>query len=136
MQSKYQIGVLAIVCLATWMSPTAAATASEPATTVVYLVRHAEKSESTDRDGSLGPPLNEAGRARAAVLVEVLAAEKITHIFSTDYRRTRETAQPLADSLGLKVESYDPRVRRTSNRMTCTPQTRHFFPAPAPVSCP
>ncbi len=110
MQSKYQIGALAIVCLATWMSPPAAATASEPATTVVYLVRHAEKAESTDRDGSLGPPLNEAGRARAAVLVEVLAAEKITHIFSTDYRRTRETAQPLADSFGLKVESYDPRA--------------------------
>ena len=104
------LGALALACLASWMTPPATATASEPATTVVYLVRHAEKAESTDRDGPLGPPLNEAGRARAAVLVEVLAAEEITHIFSTDYRRTQETAHPLAENLGLKVESYDPRA--------------------------
>ena len=73
-----------------------------PKNDTVFLVRHAEKTmEKTD------PGLTEAGQARAIALAERLEGEGITHIHSSDYIRTRDTAAPLAERLGLKVEIYD-----------------------------
>jgi phosphohistidine phosphatase SixA len=77
--------------------------AHEPST-AVYLVRHAERAD----DGTPDPPLSEAGRRRAEQLVHVLADAKLTAVYSTDFQRTRQTAQPLAAALGLEVTSYDP----------------------------
>jgi broad specificity phosphatase PhoE len=75
---------------------------SEPAfasrSTVVLLVRHAEKaSEGED------PSLTSAGKQRAEALVEVAGSAGVSAIYTTQYRRTRETAQPLADRLGIPV---------------------------------
>lgn len=70
---------------------------------VVYLVRHAEKAD-TGKD----PELTEAGKDRAEELARFLYDAGVTHIWSTDYKRTRATAEPLATRLRLKVESYDP----------------------------
>ncbi len=67
----------------------------------VYLVRHAEKAWGPN------PPLSEAGRARAATLAEVMADKGLTHLHSTDYKRTRETAAPVAAQTGLPVLIYD-----------------------------
>jgi broad specificity phosphatase PhoE len=69
---------------------------------VVYLVRHAEKMQ-TGPDPALSP----AGNARAAELADVLKDAGIRRIFSTDFARTRDTARPLADRLGLAIELYD-----------------------------
>jgi broad specificity phosphatase PhoE len=71
--------------------------------TVIFLVRHAEKT----RDAN-DPALTEAGEARALLLAELLADESIQHVHSTDYARTRLTAMPLAVRLGIEVELYDP----------------------------
>lgn len=78
----------------------------QQATTTVYVLRHAERAdtEAPARD----PHLSAAGHARAAQLADLLIAENITNVFSSDYHRTRETAQPLAGRLGLAVQSYDP----------------------------
>lgn len=73
------------------------------AATTLYLVRHAEKV-----DDSRDPELSAAGHTRAALLAEMLADAGIQRIYSTDYIRTRDTAGPLADDLGVEVESYDP----------------------------
>jgi broad specificity phosphatase PhoE len=70
----------------------------------ILLVRHAE----TAGEGS-DPGLSEAGRRRAERLADVLAGEGVERILSTDLRRTRETAAPLAARLGLDLETYDPR---------------------------
>jgi probable phosphoglycerate mutase len=70
----------------------------------VYLVRHAEKT--TDKDD---PALTEAGQARADALADLLTGKWLTHIYSTDTKRTRDTAAPVAERYGLKVELYDPR---------------------------
>jgi len=77
------------------------------ATTTVIFVRHAEKAETPADD----PPLSDAGRLRVAELTRQLVdadvVQGIDAVYSTPYRRTVETAQPVADALGLPVNSYD-----------------------------
>lgn len=75
-----------------------------PQATVIYLVRHAEKV-----DDSADPDLSDAGRIRAAELARVLGAAGVTAVFSSDFKRTRQTAEPLAEALGLTIATYDPR---------------------------
>ena len=70
---------------------------------VVVLVRHAEKL-----DDSRDAELSETGRARAEVLAALLKDMKIDTIYSSDYIRTRDTARPLAEALGLELELYNP----------------------------
>lgn len=70
---------------------------------VVVLVRHAEKV-----DDSRDAELSETGRARADVLAALLKDMKIDTIYSSDYIRTRDTARPLAEALGLELELYNP----------------------------
>ncbi|MDT0552187.1 SixA phosphatase family protein [Urechidicola vernalis] len=76
-------------------------------TTTYYLVRHAEKdlSDKTNRD----PALTEIGHARAKNLVKVLQEVKFDAVYSTDYKRTRDTAKPLAEANNLDLQLYNPR---------------------------
>lgn len=76
------------------------------ADSVIYLVRHAEKQS----DGTKDPSLTETGHARAKATAKILADTKLKSIYSTDYKRTRETAAPTADMTGLKPIVYDPRA--------------------------
>jgi broad specificity phosphatase PhoE len=93
-------GLLVVLFLAFLPLGTQAAHAQE--TTVVYLVRHAEKA-----DDSRDPPLSAAGTSRADLLSGMLGDAGVTRIMSSDYDRTRSTAAPLAERLGLDVEIYD-----------------------------
>jgi broad specificity phosphatase PhoE len=63
---------------------------------VVVLVRHAEKA-----DASPDTRLSEAGNRRAQALAAKLRDAGITSIWTTELKRTQETAKPLADALGL-----------------------------------
>lgn len=83
--------------------------ASADESTVVFLVRHAEKTTGAGGEPGRDPGLTEAGHRRARVLAEMLAIAGITGVHSTDYRRTRETARPFAEARGLEVETYDAR---------------------------
>lgn len=76
---------------------------AEPA--VIYLVRHAEKSEVNPQDPELSP----AGQARAQLLVHLLTNADLDAVWSTNTIRTRTTAGPVAEAHGLSIESYDPR---------------------------
>lgn len=69
---------------------------------VVYAVRHAEKGSGRD------PELTEAGAARAAELARVLADVTLDAVYSTNTRRTKLTAQPVADGHDLEIQTYDP----------------------------
>lgn len=75
---------------------------AEPA---IYLVRHAEKMADSD------PGLTEKGHARAAALAELMQDVDLAAIYSTDTRRTRETAAPTASAKDMKVEFYLPQPR-------------------------
>ena len=100
--------LFAFLCLLTALSARAQTEASRTAT-VIYLVRHAEPVPSAERTDPSDPSLSDAGLQRAGVLARMLGEAGITHVYSTDYRRTQETARPLAEHLGLTVTSYDPR---------------------------
>ncbi len=73
--------------------------------TVIYLVRHAEKvtSDPANKD----PLLTENGQTRAVALAKKLKKEKLNLIYSTDYQRTKLTAQPIAEKQGIVVKLYD-----------------------------
>ena len=71
---------------------------------VVFLARHGEKV-----DASADPELSAAGRERAAALATTLRSAELDHVHSSDFIRTRETAEPSATSHGLDVALYDHR---------------------------
>ena len=71
----------------------------------LYLVRHAEKQADQGKD----PALNEVGKYRSAQLASWFQDKDIREIWSSDYKRSRDTAAPLALSLGLELSLYDPR---------------------------
>lgn len=68
------------------------------------VVRHAEKADS-----SADPDLSEAGMDRARKLAETLQYTKVDGLFSTPYKRTRQTLGMLAEKQGLPISDYDPR---------------------------
>ena len=61
---------------------------------VVVIVRHGEKAA----DGGTDPDLSSAGRARADALAQILKDSGITAIFTTEFKRTQQTAAPTATS--------------------------------------
>lgn len=77
------------------------------ATTTIIFVRHAEKDTSVAGD----PPLSELGQKRAAELTRQLVDADVIAgvdaIYATPFRRTQETARPLADALDLPISTYD-----------------------------
>lgn len=65
--------------------------------TTVFLVRHAERADAPRED----PPLTEAGTARAQLLARILGKSGIKTIVTSQYLRTKATAEPLAKQLGI-----------------------------------
>jgi broad specificity phosphatase PhoE len=77
-----------------------------PGETTLIIVRHGAPHE--DHPSEPGdPPLTVGGREQANRLADRLADEGIDRIVSSPQRRARETAQPLADRLGLPVNILD-----------------------------
>lgn len=74
--------------------------------TTYYLIRHAEKNRA-DKDNK-DPYLTIKGAERATRWAEVLSEANINMVFTTNYNRTKETAQPTAFRNGLKLFIYDP----------------------------
>ena len=76
----------------------------------VFVVRHAERADAVAGGAPImaaDPPLSDAGRARAESLAAVLKDAGITQIYVTQYRRTQQTAAPLAAALGLTPVTID-----------------------------
>jgi broad specificity phosphatase PhoE len=75
----------------------------------LILVRHGETESNRERLtlGREDVPLNEKGRRQAAALVSPLAAAPVAAIYSSPLSRAVETARPLADALGLEVQTDD-----------------------------
>lgn len=89
---------------------TTAPVISQPGTTTtIILVRHAERDEGLD------PPINAEGEVRADALADALEDNGVTAIFVPDQLRNRQTAEPLAERLGLEMNLI-PAVRLLDTR--------------------
>ena len=66
----------------------------------IFFVRHAEKATNGGDDMDL----SEAGQARAESLATVLKDAEISAIYTTEFKRTQETAEPLAKACRLSPE--------------------------------
>ncbi len=75
---------------------------SSPITTFV-LVRHGEKASN----GSDDPELKPEGQERAKRLAAMFANGDINAVYSTKYKRTKNTVTPLAQAKGLDVQVYE-----------------------------
>jgi phosphohistidine phosphatase SixA len=73
------------------------------ATTVIVVVRHAETEQIADPD----PGLSVDGRERAARLAKMLSQARpvrgVDAIFTSEFKRTQQTATPLSDTLALPL---------------------------------
>jgi phosphohistidine phosphatase SixA len=89
--------ILLTLIVAVLLTPAAAL--AQPA---VLLVRHAERADDGMAAGpGADPNLSPTGRARAKTLAAMLKDARITEIYVTEFKRTRQTAEPLAKLLGL-----------------------------------
>lgn len=86
-----------LLCISVWL-----VFSCQKASTI-YLVRHAEKAD-TSRD----PDLSETGQKRAERLAGILSNENIKHIYSTNYKRTRQTVAQLSRTSGAEILLYAP----------------------------
>lgn len=68
---------------------------------LLFIVRHAERADadSAMKMTNSDPPLSETGIARANKLAEMLADSGVESIYTTEFRRTQETAAPLSAKL-------------------------------------
>lgn len=69
----------------------------------LYLVRHAEK----EPDGSRDPVLTDIGKQRSDNLANWFSDKQIEDIWSSDYKRTRDTAKPIVSKLDIDLTLYD-----------------------------
>ena len=85
-----------------------------PARSDLWLVRHGQTDWNLagrwQGQSPQAPGLNEAGRAQALALRSQLAGKQVAAIYSSDLLRARQTAELLAEPLGLPV-NLDPRLR-------------------------
>lgn len=93
------VGVLAAIGVA---APSVAS-----AQKLVIVARHAERADggSMAAGSQTDPPLSQAGEARARKLAAMLADAGVTAIVTTEYKRTKDTAGPLAARLGLAAKT-------------------------------
>ena len=71
-----------------------------------YLIRHAEKLRIDKSERN--PKLNEKGILRAEKWKEVFKNINLDKIYSTDYYRTIETANPTSKSQNIDITIYSP----------------------------
>src|SRR5688572_191668 len=77
-------------------------------TTVVLVVRHAERNDAAScSPPELGPPLSAAGQNRAQTLAHVCRDAGVAGVYASKFCRTQQTVEPLASQLGPTVKVVD-----------------------------
>lgn len=91
----------------------------------IILVRHAEKETSAGADPN-DPPLSAEGRERAQRLVKKIGKYRPGAVYSTGFKRTQETAAPIAAKRKKQVETYDPRNQQALVDRIMQSRTKRF----------
>ncbi|HEU4454721.1 MAG TPA: histidine phosphatase family protein [Longimicrobium sp.] len=99
---RFRLPLLAAALLALPAAAAAQHDHAQAGPTTVIVVRHAEKvsTDPADRD----PALDAAGQARAQALAAAVRGAGVDAVITTQFKRTRMTAQVLVDSLKLTPE--------------------------------
>ena len=79
------------------------ACSSPESPTTFILIRHAEKAN----DGTNDPDLKAEGKERAFRLAELLKETKVAAIYATNFKRTRQTVEPLAAEKNIAIQKYE-----------------------------
>lgn len=79
----------------------------QPQITTYYLIRHAEKDRTNPANQD--PNLNEDGLKRAEKWATYFKDISLNAVYSTNYKRTQQTAKPTATAKKLEILSYNPR---------------------------
>lgn len=74
-------------------------------TTTYYFIRHAEKVDSSEN-----PDLSEKGLKRAELWNKIFSEIRFDEIYSTDYKRTLQTASPTATKKKIEIKLYNPKT--------------------------
>ncbi len=91
---------------------------SQDGTTTILLVRHAEKSAAPADD----PVLSPAGEARAELLARMLENSGLSVIYTSQYARTKKTAEPLALRFRVPLQTID---AANTNKLVDTILSKH-----------
>jgi broad specificity phosphatase PhoE len=101
---KFLASISLVFCLLFGGCAQAQEVKEENTLTTFILIRHAEKGSDDPRN----PSLSEAGLQRAQNLVVLLKHVDVNVLYSTPYKRTQQTIQPLADKYALSIQEYNP----------------------------
>ena len=85
----------------------------------VFLIRHAEREQEPRQD----PPLSKDGVARSQALARLLGSAGIKAILTSQYTRTKQTAEPLATKLGLTVTPFTLKISPSNPRQIAAEST-------------
>ena len=110
----------------------------------LLVIRHARPvRDEAPEGGSADPDLADLGRLQAEATADYLADEGIDHIVSSSMKRALQTAEPLAERLGLPIERLDD-LRESDHRSQIyvpaeemerdDPSVAHYFDPDADIN--
>ena len=88
----------------------------------VFLVRHAERADEPRQD----PPLTEKGVARSEALARLLSTADIKAIYTSQFARTKLTAEPLAKQLGVTATAISLKTSPSNPRAIAEESTKEI----------
>lgn len=88
-------------CAAFTVAALTLAPARASAQELIYLVRHAERADAGMSSSQPDPSLSDVGKERANRLATMLGSAGIDAVVVSEFKRTQETAAPLASALKL-----------------------------------
>lgn len=113
------ITLLILIVFATVMLSQPAVAQDEFKPITVFLIRHAEREDEPRQD----PPLSKDGVARSQALARLLSRAGIKAILTSQFTRTKQTAEPLATKLGLTVTPFTLKINPSNPRQIAADST-------------
>jgi len=113
------ITLLILMVFATVMLSQPAVAQDEFKPITVFLIRHAEREDEPRQD----PPLSKDGVARSQALARLLGSAGIKAILTSQFNRTKQTAEPLATKLGLTVTPFTLKISPSNPRQIAAEST-------------
>ena len=92
----------------------------------IVLVRHVEKDASATADKN-DPDLSAEGRERAQRLAKVVKKYKPHEIFSTDFKRTKMSVEPIAAKRNKQIQTYDSAKMADLVQKIMSSKTEHYL---------